>query len=217
MAKVWVNIVLTQEKLLLNKPKQVMSALFNVDRSISWEENFNICLIENVKRIGVIDLAGRDLNLTVSGVRLNASDESDMFGFISDLAGIILNFFKLDSITATFVLSHAAPSEVSLIKNRLLQFLHLMHITTLKLEDINNHLHALHPQRFIKGIYCYVQGDGKNSMTIISQTLNNVKEIYDQITEDNDVFFIIDEWKKSLQLYHDKLFETSFRVRPGYA
>jgi hypothetical protein len=55
MAKVWVNIVLTQEKLVLNKPKQVMSALFNVDRSISWEENFNNCLIENVKRIDVID------------------------------------------------------------------------------------------------------------------------------------------------------------------
>ena len=120
MSKVWLNIVLTQENVVLKKPRQLMSALFNVDRSISWEENFHTCLIANVKRIGVIDLAGRDLELTVSGVRLNAFIESNMFGFVSDLAGIILNFLKLESITATFMMPHAAPSEVSLIVNRLL-------------------------------------------------------------------------------------------------
>jgi hypothetical protein len=79
-------------------------------------------------------------------------------------------------------------------------------LTDLSGEDINNHLHALHPQRVINGIYSYVQDDGKNYMTDITQTLNNVKEIYDQITEDNDVFFIIDKWRKSLQLYHDELY-----------
>jgi hypothetical protein len=66
-------------------------------------------------------------------------------------------------------------------------------LTDLSGEDINYHLHALHPQRNINGIYCYVQDDGKNYMTDITQTLNNAKEIYDQITEDNDAFFIIDK------------------------
>jgi hypothetical protein len=50
MSKVWLNIVLTQENVVLKKPRQLMSALFNVDRSISWEENFHTCLIANVKK-----------------------------------------------------------------------------------------------------------------------------------------------------------------------
>jgi hypothetical protein len=46
-------------------------------------------------------------------------------------------------------------------------------------------------------------------MTDITQTLNNVKEVYGQITEDNEAFFIINKWKKSLQLYHDELYKKN--------
>jgi uncharacterized protein (DUF169 family) len=35
---------------------------------------------------------------------------------------------------------------------------------------------------------------------------------HDQITEDNDVFFIIDKWKKSLQLYHDELYNKIYEL-----
>jgi hypothetical protein len=125
MAKVWVNIILTEENVVSKKAKQLMTVLFELDRSISWEENFSNCMIENIKRIGVIDLAGRDLDLKVSGVRLNASDESVMFGVVSALASIMLSFFKLDNITVTFMLLHVAPSEVSSIVTTT----HLMHIT----------------------------------------------------------------------------------------
>jgi predicted AlkP superfamily pyrophosphatase or phosphodiesterase len=68
-------------------------------------------------------------------------------------------------------------------------------------------MHYIH-----RGIYCYVQDDGKNYMTDITQTLNNVKEIYDQITEDDDAFFIIDKWKKSLQLCHDELYNKIYDI-----
>jgi hypothetical protein len=50
-------------------------------------------------------------------------------------------------------------------------------------------------------------------MTDITETLNNVKEIYDQITEDNHTFFIIDKWKKSLQLYHDELYNKMYDIK----
>jgi hypothetical protein len=59
-------------------------------------------------------------------------------------------------------------------------------------------------------IYIYISGPSgekaSGGLTDIIQTLNNVKEIYDQITEDNDVFFSINKWRKSLQLYHDELY-----------
>jgi hypothetical protein len=81
---VWVNMVLNEANLVLTEPKELMSALFNVDRNISWEDNLHNALAKLVRRIGVIDLAGRDLDLTVSGVRLNAFHQTDMIGFITD-------------------------------------------------------------------------------------------------------------------------------------
>jgi len=49
-------------------------------------------------------------------------------------------------------------------------------------------------------------------MTDITQTLNNVKEIYDQITEDNHAFYIIDKWEKSLHLCHDDLYNKMYEA-----
>jgi hypothetical protein len=113
METIYVEMELLEANLVLSKPKVIMKALFNIDPSLSWEVNLKVALKKYERRIGIINLAGRQLDLTVSGTKLNKSIQSEMICFVTDTASIILKFFELESITATFILPEVAPSEVS--------------------------------------------------------------------------------------------------------
>jgi hypothetical protein len=58
-------------------------------------------------------------------------------------------------------------------------------------EEINHFLHALHPQRYIDNVYTYIQEDDKNYMTDIYQSLCNLNEIFQQLTEDSEALFFL--------------------------
>jgi hypothetical protein len=72
-------------------------------------------------------------------------------------------------------------------------------------EQINEFLHALHPQRNIDNVYTYIQEDDKNYMIDIYQSLCNLNEIFQELTEDNEALFLVEKWIKSLQKFHDEL------------
>jgi hypothetical protein len=63
MNKTWVDILLLEANIVLIKPKKLMGALFEVNRNISWEMNLVQALKKFERRVGVIDLAGRELDL----------------------------------------------------------------------------------------------------------------------------------------------------------
>jgi hypothetical protein len=63
MNKTWVDILLLEANIILIKPKKLMGALFEVNRNISWEMNLVQALKKFERRVGVIDLAGRELDL----------------------------------------------------------------------------------------------------------------------------------------------------------
>jgi hypothetical protein len=86
MDKIWLDILLLEESIVLTKPKKLMEAVFDVDRNISWEMNLMKALKQFERRVGVIDLAGRDLDLTV--IKLHEEKPSDMMGLVTDAASI---------------------------------------------------------------------------------------------------------------------------------
>jgi hypothetical protein len=59
---------------------------------------------------------------------------------------------------------------------------------------------------FINIKICFIQDEGKNYITDIYTSLNNVREIYDQFAKDSEDLFLVDKWKYSLKLFHDELY-----------